>query len=173
MKKTIEHLHYELSTIRTGRASATLLDMLKVDYFGTMSPINHVANVSIPDAKTIAIQPFQPNMLQVIEKAIQTSDLGLTPQNDGIMIRLTIPQLTEDRRKDIMKLVKKLGEDAKIAIRNVRREAIEKLRHLEKESDITEDDLHRSEKETQELTDKFIAEIDEIIVAKETDVMTV
>jgi ribosome recycling factor len=173
MKKTLDHLHHELSTIRTGRASATLLDTLRIDYFGTMSPINHVANVSIPDAKTIAIQPFQPNMLQEIEKAIQSSDLGLTPQNDGTMIRLTIPQLTEDRRKDIMKLVKKFGEDSKIAIRNVRREAIEKLRVLEKDSDITEDDLHRGEKEAQELTDKFITEIDEIIAAKETEVMTV
>jgi len=173
MKKTLEHLHHELSTIRTGRASTTLLDTLKVDYFGTPTPVKHVANVSVPDAKTISIQPFQPNMLQEIEKALMSSDLGLTPQSDGIIIRLVIPQLTEDRRKDIMKLVKKFGEDTKIAIRNIRREAIEKLRHLEKESDITEDDLHRAEKEAQEYTDKFIAEVDVIIEAKEEDVMTV
>ncbi|MFC1490317.1 ribosome recycling factor [Candidatus Latescibacterota bacterium] len=173
MKKTIEHLHHELSTIRTGRASTTLLDNLKIDYFGTMSPIKHVANVSIPDGKTIAIQPFQPNMLAEIEKAIMTSDLGLTPQNDGIIIRLTIPQLTEDRRKEILKLVKKFGEDTKIALRNIRREAIEKLRHLEHDSEITEDDLRRGEKEAQEFTDKFVAEVDVIIDAKEEDVMTV
>ncbi|MFC1552137.1 ribosome recycling factor [Candidatus Latescibacterota bacterium] len=173
MKKTLDHLHHELSTIRTGRASTTLLDTLKVDYFGTMSPINHVANVSIPDAKTIAIQPFQPNMLAEIEKAIQSSDLGLTPQNDGSIIRLVIPQLTEERRKDILKLVKKFGEDTKIALRNIRREAIEKLRHLEKDSEITEDDLHRGEKEAQEYTDKFVAEVDDIIDSKEEEVMTV
>ena len=111
MKKAIEHLNHELATIRTGRASSTLLDTLKVDYFGTISPIKHVASVSVPDAKTISIQPFQPNMLTVIEKAILSSDLGLTPQNDGHLIRLTIPQLTEDRRKDILKIVKKHGEE--------------------------------------------------------------
>ncbi|MFC1538375.1 ribosome recycling factor [Candidatus Latescibacterota bacterium] len=173
MKKAIEHLHHELATVRTGRASTTLLDTLKVDYFGAMSPIKHVANVSVPDAKTIAIQPFQPNMLSEIEKAIMSSDLGLNPQNDGSIIRLIIPQLTEERRKDILKLVKKFGEDTKIAIRNIRREAIEKLRHSEKESEISEDDLHRGEKEAQEYTDKYIAEVDEIIEVKETDVMTV
>ena len=173
MKKTIEHLHHELSTIRTGRASTNLLDNLKVDYFGTPTPVKHVASVSVPDAKTIAIQPFQPNMLHEIEKVIMSSDLGLNPQNDGTFIRLIIPQLTEERRRDIMKLVKKFGEDSKIAIRNIRREAIEKLRHLEKESDITEDDLHRAEKEAQEYTDKYVAEVDEIIEAKEEEVMTV
>ena len=173
MKKAVEHLNHELATIRTGRASSTLLDTLKVDYFGTMTPIKHVANVSIPDAKTIAIQPFQPNMLAVIEKAILSSDLGLTPQNDGHFIRLNIPQLTEDRRKDILKIVKKHGEETKISIRNIRRKAIEKLRSAEKDSDITEDDLHRGEKETQELTDKFVAEVDEVIENKEEEIMTV
>ena len=173
MKKAVEHLNHELATIRTGRASSTLLDTLKVDYFGTMTPIKHVANVSIPDAKTIAIQPFQPNMLAVIEKAILSSDLGLTPQSDGHFIRLTIPQLTEDRRKDILKIVKKHGEETKISIRNIRREAIEKLRSAEKDSDITEDDLRRGEKETQELTDKYVAEVDEVIGNKEEEIMTV
>ena len=119
MKKTIEHLHHEFATIRTGRASAALLDTVKVDYFGTKTPLKHVASVSVPDSKTIAIQPFQANLLGEIEKALQTSDLGLTPNNDGHMIRLTIPQLTEERRKDILKTVKKIGEESKIAIRNL------------------------------------------------------
>ena len=173
MHKTIEHLNHELSHIRSGRASTALLDAVKVDFFGTMSPLKHVASISIPDARSIVIQPFQPNMLQNIEKAIHQSDLGLTPNNDGHIIRLTIPQLTEERRKDLLKLVKKFGEDSKIAIRNIRRDAIEKLRAAEKESDITEDDLHRGEKEAQELTDKHIKDIDKIVAAKEEDVMTV
>lgn len=173
MNKTIEHLNGELSRIRTGRASAALLDVVKVDYFGSMSPLKHVANVSVPDAKTILIQPFQQNMLSAIEKAIHMSDLGLTPNNDGHSIRLPIPQLTEERRKEILKTVKKLGEDTKVAIRNIRREAIDKLRALEKNHDITEDDLHRGEKEVQDFTDKFIVKVDEVIKAKEEDVMKV
>jgi len=173
MRKAIEHLNHELATIRTGRASAALLDTLKVDYFGAMTPVKHVASVSVPDAKTIAIQPFQQNMLGVIEKAIHSSDLGLTPLNDGHVIRLAIPPLTEERRTEIVRLVKKLGEDTKIAIRNIRREAIERLRAAEKASEISEDDLHRGEKEAQELTDKYVAEVDEVIAAKEKEVMTV
>ncbi len=173
MQKTIEHLNHELSRIRTGRASTTLLDTIKVDYFGTPSPLKHVANISIPDAKTIMIQPFQPNMLGEIEKTIQASDLGLTPNNDGHSIRLPIPALTEDRRKDILKLVKQHGEDSKVAIRNIRREVIEKLRHMEKDHDISEDDLHRGEKEAQEITDDYTKKVDEVINAKEEEVMTV
>ena len=173
MQKTIDHLNHELSHVRSGRASTALLDTIKVDYFGSISPLKHVASISIPDARSIVIQPFQPNMLQNVEKAIHQSDLGLTPNNDGHLIRLTIPQLTEERRKDILKLVKKFGEDAKIAIRSIRRDAIEKLRAAEKDSSISEDDLHRGEKEAQELTDKHIEEIDKIIAAKEEDVMTV
>ena len=173
MKKAIDHLNHELSTIRTGRASAALLDAVNVDYFGTMTPLKHIANVSVPDPKTIAIQPFQPNMLANIEKTIQASDLGLTPNNDGHLIRLSIPQLTEERRKDILKIVKKLGEDTKISIRNIRRDAIEKLRASQKASEITEDDLHRGEKETQEFTDKYVAQVDEVIENKEKDIMTV
>jgi len=173
MKKTIEHLNHELSRIRTGRASPALLDTVKVDYFGTMSPLKHVANISIPDPKTILIQPFQPNMLQNIEKAILASDLGLTPNNDGHVIRLPIPQLTEERRKDVLKIVRKHGEEAKIAVRNIRRDAIEKLRASEKAHEISEDDRHRGEKEMQELTDEYVAKIDEIVKAKEEEVMTV
>ena len=173
MKKTIEHLNHELSTIRTGRASTALLDTIKVDYFGTMTPLKHVASISIPDPKTIAIQPFQPNMLVNIEKALQASDLGLTPNSDGHVIRLSIPKLTEERRMEILKIVKNQGEETKIAIRNIRRDAIEKLRAAQKASDITEDDLHRGEKEAQEITDEYIAEVDEIIEKKEEEIMTV
>ena len=173
MKKTIEHLNHEFSRIRTGRASTTLLDTVKIDYFGTLTPLKHVANISIPDAKTIMIQPFQPNMLSNIEKAILKSDLGLTPNNDGHAIRLPIPKLTEERRKDILKLVRKYGEESKIAIRNIRREAIEKLRAAEKDGHLPEDDLHRGEKEAQEFTDKYTHEIDSIVEAKEEEVMTV
>jgi ribosome recycling factor len=173
MQKTIDHLAHELSTVRTGRASATLLDMVKVDYFGTPSAVKHVASVSVPDARTIMIQPFQTNMLAALEKAILASDLGLTPSNDGHVIRLTIPQLTEDRRKDLMKLVKKMGEETKVAIRNIRREMIEKLRQAEKDGHVTEDDMHRAEKEVQDLTDDFTKKIDEIVISKEKEVMTV
>jgi ribosome recycling factor len=135
--------------------------------------LKHIASISIPDSKTIAVQPFQLNMLSVIEKAIFASDLGLTPSNDGHTIHLIIPKLTEERRKDIMKIVKKIGEDTRIAIRNIRRDAIDKLKALEKAGTITEDDLHRGEKEAQEITDKHIAEIDTVIAAKEKEVMTV
>jgi ribosome recycling factor len=173
MDKAIDHLNRELSGIRTGRASASLLDSVKVDYYGTPTPLNHVANVSTPDAKTIAIQPFQANMAGEIEKAIQASDLGLTPQNDGQVIRLVIPALTEERRKDILKLVKHHGEESKVAVRNIRRDLIEKLRHAQKNGDISEDDLHRSEKEAQELTDNHTKKIDEIIEHKEKEIMTV
>jgi len=173
MDKTIEHLKTELSRIRTGRASAALLDTVNVNYFGTKSPIKHVANVSVPDAKTIVIQPFQPNMINDIVKSIQASDLGLTPNSDGHLIRLPVPQLTEERRKEILKLVKQHGEETKIAIRNVRRDAIDKLRAAQKNSDISEDDLHRGEKEAQEITDKHITRVDEVVAAKEKEVMTV
>lgn len=173
MNKAIEHLKRELSTIRTGRASISLLDMVKVHYYGAMTPLNHIANISVPDSKTIMIQPFQQNLIGDIEKAIMTSDLGLTPNSDGHTIRLPIPALTEERRRDILKLVKKHGEDTRIAIRNIRREVIEKLRHNEKEKKITEDDLHRGEKEAQDLTDEHIKLIDAVIVDKEKEVMTV
>lgn len=173
MKKAIEHLSHELSTIRTGRASAALLDGIKVDYYGTPSPLKQVATVTVPDAKTIMVQPFQQNMLSAIEKAIRVSDLGLNPGNDGKTIRLPIPTLTEDRRKDLMKVVKKLGEDTRVAVRNIRRDAIEKMKANEKSGKITEDDLHRGEKEAQDLTDEYIKEVDKVIVAKEKEIMTV
>ena len=173
MRKAVEHLLYEFSHIRTGRASTALLDTVKVDYYGTPSPLKHVATVSVPDSRTIIIQPFQDNLLQAIEKGLHQSDLGLTPNSDGHVIRLTIPQLTEERRKDIIKVVKRLAEEGRVTIRNIRRDAIEKLRHAEKEHHISEDDLHRAEKETQELTDKHVKEVDDVLKAKEAEVMTV
>ena len=173
MQKAIEHMNHELASIRTGRASAALLDSVKVNYYGSQMPLKQVAAVSIPDPKTITIQPFQANMLGVIEKAILASGLGLTPNNDGRIIRLTIPQLSEERRKELLRVVRKFGEDTKIAIRNIRRDMIEKLRQAEKDDKITEDDLHHSEKEAQEITDQHIAKVDTSITVKEQEVMTV
>lgn len=173
MKKAIEHLQTELTHIRTGRASAALLDTIKVDYFGTPTPIKHVATVSVPDAKTIVVQPFQPNLIQAIDKAIRQSDLGLNPNSDGHSLKIPVPQLTEERRKDIMKVVKKLGEDTRVAIRNIRRDVVEKLRVLEKDGKLPEDDRHKSEKEVQDTTDQFIKEVDNVIIAKEKEVMTI
>jgi len=173
MKKAIEHLSHELASIRTGRASAALLDGIKADYYGVPTPIKQVATVSVPDAKTILVQPFQQNMLAAVDKAIRASDLGLTPNSDGHSIRLPIPALTEERRRDLLKLVKKLGEDTRIAVRNIRRDVIEKIKASEKEGKITEDDLHRGEKEAQEITDEHIKEVDKVIQAKEKEIMTV
>ena len=173
MKKAIEHLSHELATIRTGRASAALLDTVKVDYYGVMTPIKQAATVSVPDAKTIMVQPFQQNTLSAVEKAIRASDLGLNPNNDGRAIRIPIPPLTEERRREILKVVKKLGEDTRVAIRNIRREAIEKVKASEKAGKITEDDMHRGEKEAQEITDEHIKEVDKVIQAKEKEIMTV
>lgn len=173
MKKAVEHLSHELTTIRTGRASAALLDSIRVDYYGVPTPIKQVATVSVPDAKTILVQPFQQNMLAAVDRAIRASDLGLTPNSDGHSIRLPIPALTEERRRDLLKLVKKLGEDTRIAIRNIRRDAIEKIKASEKAGKITEDDMHRGEKEAQEITDDYIKEVDKVIQAKEKEIMTV
>jgi len=173
MNKAIEHLSHELAIIRTGRASAALLDSIKVDYYGSLTPIKQVATVSVPDAKTIMVQPFQPNLLSAVDKALRASDLGLTPNNDGHVIRLPIPALTEDRRKDILKVVKKIGEDTRVAVRNIRRDAIEKIKAAEKAGKITEDDMHRGEKEAQDLTDEHIKLVDEVLAGKEKEVMTV
>jgi ribosome recycling factor len=173
MKRAIEHLGHELAAIRTGRASAALLDGIKVDYYGVSTPLKQVATISVPDAKTIMVQPFQQNMLAPVDKAIRASDLGLNPNSDGKAIRLPIPSLTEDRRKDLLKVVKKLGEDTKVAIRNIRRDAIDKIKASEKEGKITEDDMRRGEKEAQDITDEHTKEIDKVIAAKEKEIMTV
>lgn len=173
MSKTIEVLGNELRKIRTGRASISILDSVKVEYYGSQVPLNHVANLSVPDPRTISVQPWDPSMIQPIEKAILTSGLDLTPSNDGKVIRIPIPPLTEERRRDIVKHVKKIIEDAKVAIRNTRRDALEKIKKMEKEKKISEDESKRKQKEIQDITDSFIKKIDDALVAKEKEIMEV
>jgi len=173
MDKTIDAFRLEISKIRTGKATTTLLDGIKVDYYGTPSPLNQVANVSVLDAHTISITPWDKSMVQTIDKAILASDLGLNPISDGTNLKIPIPPLTEERRRDFVKLVKKFGEESKVALRNVRRDVNEHLKKIEKEKKITEDELKEAEKETQKLTDEHITKIDEIIKHKEKDIMEV
>ena len=173
MKKTIEAIRYELNKFRTGKASATILDGVKVNYYGSIVPLKQAANISVPEARLITIQPWDKTMINEVEKAIQKSDLGLTPMNDGNMIRLPIPQLTEERRQDLVKQSKRLGEEAKISIRNSRRDANEKIKKLEKDHDISEDDSHTTQDEIQKLTDDYVAKIDEILKKKEIEIMEI
>lgn len=173
MEKVIESLKKDLTRIRTGRATPALLDGLSVDYYGSPVPVNQVANISVPDARMIVIQPWEKNMISAVEKAIQTSDLGLNPQNDGNLIRLPIPPLSEERRKDIFKNCKKIGEDSKIAIRNVRRDGNEKLKKEEKDKVITQDEEKKGLDEIQKTTDRFVKIIDDLLVQKEKEVMEV
>jgi len=171
MDKAIEHYKKELSSIRTGRASADILNTVKVDYYGSMSPISNIANITIPEAQLISIQPFDPSTLEIIEKAILESDLGLTPNNDGNMIRLNIPALTQERRKDLVKQVHKIVEDGRIAIRNIRRDANDQLKKLQKSNELSEDNLKRSLDNVQELTDKKIALLGQIQNSKEEEIL--
>lgn len=173
MDSSIEALKRELVKIRTGRASLSLLDGITVDAYGSQLPMNQVGTLTIPESRMIAIQPWDPQMLSVIEKAILSSDLGLTPANDGKVIRLTIPQLTEERRKDLVKQVKKVAEEFKVAIRNVRRDANDALKNMKKDKDISEDDMFRLQDEAQKETDKFIGQIDDIAAGKEKEIMEV
>lgn len=173
MNKTIEHVRHEFSTIRTGRASAALLDGIDVEYYGSNVPLNQTANVSVPDAKLLLITPYDKGTLGNIEKAILKSDLGLTPNNDGKVIRIPIPELTEDRRKDLVKIVRRLAEDSRVSIRNARRESNEKVKKAEKNSDVSEDDSHRIMDEVQKMTDEYVKKIDEILKAKEAEIMEV
>lgn len=173
MQKVIESLKKDLSRIRTGRATPSLLDGITVDYYGSPLPINQVANISVPDARMIVVQPWEKAMVTPVEKAIQTSDLGLNPQNDGNLIRLPIPPLSEERRKDIFKNCKKSGEESKVAIRNVRRDSNEKLKKEEKDKLITLDEEKKGMDEIQKTTDKFIKVIDDLLVQKEKEVMEV
>jgi ribosome recycling factor len=173
MQKTLETLKKELSRIRTGRASPALLDGLTVDYYGSPMPINQVANISIPDARLIMVQPWEKSMLGPIEKAIQAAGLGLNPQSDGNLLRIPIPPLSEERRKDLFKNCKKTGEDNKVAVRNVRRDANEQLKAAEKSKQMTEDEAKKGHEEIQKLTDKFIKLVDDILVAKEKEIMEV
>ncbi|MCJ8006295.1 ribosome recycling factor [Lederbergia wuyishanensis] len=173
MEKAIQAYTRELASIRAGRASASLLDKLTVDYYGAPTPVNQMASISVPEARLLVIQPYDKSILGDIEKAILKSDLGLTPSNDGTLIRLSIPQLTEDRRKELVKVVKKEGEDAKIAIRNIRRDGNEELKKLEKNGEITEDDLRGYSDDIQKLTDNHIKKIDDITKEKEQEILAV
>jgi ribosome recycling factor len=171
MEKAVSALKKEMTKVRTGRASTALLDAVKVDYYGVPTPLSQVATLSAPEPRLITVQPWEKNLLPEIEKAIFKADLGLTPSSDGQLIRLPVPALTEDRRREMVKITKRMSEDAKISIRNSRRDANETLKMLEKEKEITEDDLKRSEKEVQQLTDEFIAAVDTVVQKKEREVM--
>ncbi len=173
MTKTISALKNEYASIRAGRASAAVLDKIRVDYYGTPTPVNQLAAISVAEARILTIQPWDKSVLHAIEKAIQTSDLGINPQNDGSVIRLTFPPLTEDRRKEIVKTIRSTSEDSKVAIRSIRRDCIDKLKKMEKASEITEDDLKEGEKQIQDKTDKYIKEIETISAAKEKEVMEI
>lgn len=169
MKKTCEALETQLATIRAGRANASVLNQITVDYYGTPTPINQVAAIATPDPRSLLIQPWDATLIKPLEKAILQSDLGINPQNDGRMIRLVFPPLTEERRKDLVKQTKKYGDEAKVAIRNIRRDAIEKFKKQQKASEITEDDYKDIEKDVQKLTDDFSKEIDKIMSKKEKE----
>jgi ribosome recycling factor len=173
MEKTIHAVKNDFASVRAGRANAQVLDRISVEYYGTPTPLNQVASISSPDPRQLVIQPWDRNLLKAIEKAINTSDLGINPQNDGRVIRLSFPQLTEERRKDLTKQVHKYGESGKVAIRNIRREAMDKIKALKKKSEITEDDVKDYEKELQTLTDKRCKEIDTLTAAKDKELMSV
>lgn len=169
MKKTVEVLHSQFTSVRAGRANASVLDHIRVEYYGTPTPINQIASVSAPDPRSLVIQPWDASSLKGIEKAIQTSDLGINPTNDGRVVRLAFPQLTEERRKELVKQVSKYSEEAKVAIRNIRRDAMEVFKAQKKKSEITEDDLKDIEKDLQKLTDEYIKEIDKLADNKEKE----
>ncbi len=173
MLKTIDVVKSNFASVRAGRANAGVLDRIMVEYYGTPTPLNQVAAISAPDPRTLVVQPWDATLLKAIEKAIQTSDLGINPQNDGRLIRLAFPQLTEERRKDLTKQVKKYAEDGKVAVRNIRRDAMDEIKALKKKSEITEDDQKNLEKELQDLTDKRCKEIDELCAKKEQELMAV
>ena len=173
MAKTIEVVKSDFASVRAGRANPGVLDKITVDYYGSPTPLNQVAAISTPDPRVLMIQPWDGSILKAIEKAIQTSDLGINPQNDGRVIRLTFPQLTEERRKELSKQVRKYGENGKVAIRNIRRDAMDKYKALEKKGEMTEDDRKEYEKELQDLTDKRCKEIDDLTTKKEAELMAV
>ena len=173
MKKTLASLESELATIRAGRANPHILDKLTVDYYGAPTPLQQVANITVPEARMIQIQPWESSLIKGIEKAILVSDLGLNPSNDGKVIRLTFPELTEERRKDLTKDVKKKGEDAKVAIRNIRRDANDYIKKEQKANEISEDEQKDAEAEVQKLTDQFVKKIDEMVESKSKEIMTV
>ena len=173
MEKTLEVLASDFGAVRAGRANAQVLDRITVEYYGTPTPVGQVGTISSPDPRTLVIQPWDGSLLKVIEKAIQTSDLGINPQNDGKVIRLTFPPLTGDKRREIVKDVKKLAEDCKVAIRSIRRDCMDKLKKMQKNGEITEDDLKYGEKEMQGITDKFVKEADSVAAEKEKEIMAI
>ncbi|MBI5007187.1 MAG: ribosome recycling factor [Nitrosomonadales bacterium] len=173
MAKSLEALKADLGKIRTGRAHTGILDHVMVDYYGNPTPVNQVANVTLTDARTIGVQPYEKNMIGPIEKAIRDSDLGLNPATNGDLIRVPMPMLTEERRRDLIKVVKSEGEDAKVAVRNIRRDANEQLKKLLKDKEVGEDEERRAQDDVQKLTDRFVAEIDKALQAKEVDLMAV
>jgi ribosome recycling factor len=173
MKKSISVLRSELATMKAGRANPTMLDRIEVEYYGSMLPINQVANVSAPEPRIILIQPWEKSTLKVIEKAILKSDLGINPSNDGSVIRLVVPELTEETRKNLVKAVKKIGEETKVAIRAIRRDANDKVKALKKDGEISEDEVKKAEEDIQKKTDSYIKEVDKVLEAKEKEIMSV
>ena len=173
MEKALDHLIEEFGAVRAGRANAKVLDRITVEYYGSETPLNGVATISSPDARTLVIQPWDSSLLKEIQKAIQASDLGINPQNDGKVIRLVFPQLTEERRKELTKQVKKYAEEAKVAMRNIRRDGMDYVKKLKKNSEITEDDQKTAEKDLQDLLDKYTKKVDESCAAKEKELMAI
>ena len=173
MEKALEHLGEEFGSVRAGRANAKVLDRITVEYYGSETPLNGVATISSPDARTLVVQPWDTTLLKEIQKAIQASDLGINPQNDGKVIRLIFPQLTEERRKDLTKQVKKYAEEAKVAMRNIRRDGMDYVKKLKKNSEITEDEQKKAEKDLQDMLDKNIKKVDEALAAKEKELMAI
>lgn len=173
MKKTSELLNVSFASVRAGRANASVLDQIQVDYYGTATPIQQIATISTPDPRSLLIQPWDSSTLKSIEKAILASDLGINPQNDGRSIRLVFPQLTEERRKDLTKQVRKYAEDSKVAVRNIRRDAVDYVKKAQKKGELTEDDQKKAEKDIQDLTDKHVKKIDEMCAKKEKELMEI
>ena len=173
MDRTLEHLEEDFGAVRAGRANAKVLDRITVEYYGSETALNGVATISTPDARTLVIQPWDTKLLKEIQKAIQMSDLGINPQNDGRVIRLIFPQLTEERRKELSKQVKKYAEDAKVAMRNIRRDGMDYVKKLKKNSEITEDDQKKAEKDLQDMLDKYIKKVDAALAAKDKELMSI
>jgi len=173
MEAALEHLKVELGGIRSGRASLTLLDGIKVDYYGTPTPLKQIATLAVPESRLLTVQPWEPPLIKEIERALLASGLGLTPSNDGKMIRIPIPPLSEERRRELIKLCKKHGEETKVHLRNIRREGNEELKRLQKESKLTEDDLRKAEAEVQKLTDQHVQKVDQILQKKEEEILEV
>jgi ribosome recycling factor len=173
MDKSVAAARGELNGVRTGRASATLLDRIQIDYYGQQTPLRQLATINVPESRMLTIQPFDPNSLKQIEKAIQESDLGLTPSNDGKLIRLPIPQLTEERRKELVRVVRQIAEDGRVAVRNIRRDAIHHMKELSSKGEVGKDDEHRAEEQVQKLTEGHTHSIDELLKTKEQEIMEV